>query len=105
MHDDDPVKHRRLGLLRGGVLLGRMTYVGGEQPLLHYSFQATPAFEEVAPLFAAELQTFESEDMAHWEAQYDKIRAPGLALELPDGSEFTDDFVVHVEGDKARLRL
>lgn len=105
MHDDDPVKHRRLGLLRGGVLLGRMTLVGGEQPLYHYRFQATPDFDAVAPLFAAELAAFETDDIERWQQDYDKIRAPGLALELPDGSAFTQDFVVHVEGDKARLRL
>ena len=82
-----------------------MTLVGGEQPLFHYRFQATPAFDEVAPLFAAELETFESEDLERWEQQYDKIRAPGLALELPDGATYVGDFVIHVEGEKARLRL
>jgi hypothetical protein len=102
---EDPAQHRRLGLLRGGVLLGRLTLVGGEQPLLHYRFQATPAFREVEPLFAAELETFQADDLDRWQAEYDKIRAPGLALELPDGGVYAGDFVVHVEGDKARLRL
>lgn len=101
----DPAQHRRLGLLRGGVLLGRMTRVGGEQPLLHYRFQPTPAFDEVAPLFDAELKTFETDDLAGWQQQYDKIRGPGLALELPDGGVYAGDFVIHVEGEKARLRL
>lgn len=101
----DPAQHRRLGLLRGGVLLGRMTRVGGEQPLLHYRFQATPAFDAVAPLFEAELKTFETDDIARWQRDYDQIRAPGLALELPDGAVYAGDFVIHVDGERARLRL
>ena len=105
MSEGDPAQHRRLGLLRGGVLLGRMTLVGGEQPLLHCRFQPTPAFDEVEPLFAAELETFETDDLERWEADYDKIRAPGLALELPDGAVYAGDFVIHVDGEKARLRL
>lgn len=101
----DPAQHRRLGLVRGGVLIGRMTRVGGEAPLLHYSFQATPAFEAVEPLFAAELRAFETEDMDLWQRDYDKIREPGLVLELPNGVLYAGDFVIHVQGDQARLRL
>jgi hypothetical protein len=101
----DPVKHRRLGLVRGGVLLGRLTYLTGEHPTLHYMFQPTPAFAEVAPLFEDELEKLDADDLAAWQESYDHIRKPGLVLEMPNGSIYAGDFVLHIQGEKARLRL
>jgi hypothetical protein len=93
-------------LKRGETLLGVLHVVGSEFPWTRCTFDATPDFEQVRPLFEDELAVLETKDMEAWAASYNKIVA--LKLQLVDaatGSEVGDgDFLLHIRGDEAWLR-
>jgi hypothetical protein len=91
-------------LRRGDELLAELLVTGGDFPWLSASVRATPAFEDVRPLFAEELRLLDrlDEDAEAWEAAYDRVRLE-VSLERPDGFA-VPEFLLHVDGKDAWWR-
>ncbi len=97
-----------LELSRGGTLLGTLYPRDAEMFWSVYEFEATPAFEEVRPLFEAELGVVEAEGefgVGAWEEIWERILDLGVRLVPPDGGDEISEFALHVYGNgEARLR-
>jgi len=93
-------------LVCGGKVLGTLTYRTVDQPFFHCHFSPTADFAEVAPLYAAELESLNTGRMDRWEQDYEKILALGLKLipVEPDTSPPIEEFLLHVDGDTAWFR-
>ncbi len=94
----------RWNLLKDGVRLGSLSHTRSDQPFHYYYFEPTAAFAEVAPLFAMELRSLNSDDVDQWLLDYDRIEKLRLALVSPDGSARIDELVLHVSGNEAWFR-
>jgi len=72
-------------LRRGDELVAELVVTGGDFPWLNATVRATPAFDELRPLFAEELRLLDrlDQDVEAWEAAYDRIRRE-VILERPD---------------------
>lgn len=93
-------------LMRGDIVLGALTLNVVDMPFFDCHFSPTPAFEEVRPLFATELALLDdSEAVAAgtWDQAYRTIDALHLTLVGDDGQRL-DDFLLHIEGDRAWFR-
>jgi hypothetical protein len=87
-----------------GTELGRLDFVEGEMFRTSCRFRPTPAFDRVAPLFAAELGLLNREEMDAWEAAYARIADLGLELRPVGGGVPIREFILHVDGDEAWFR-
>ncbi len=91
-------------LMMGDSALGTLTPYDSDWPWEYCHFTPTPAFEQVRPLFVAELEILEGQwDEAQWEKAYDAIAALKLRLVRDDG-QIIDEFLLHIDGDTARFR-
>ena len=89
---------------RTGQLLGELTDLELDMPWREYRFAPTPAFAAIAPLFQEELRLVEGDRMEEWVDAYGRIEALGLRLEGAD-SAVIREFILHVQGDRARVRF
>jgi hypothetical protein len=97
---NDSVWHLR----RGDQLVAELVVTGGDFPWLSATVRATPAFDELRPLFAEELRLLDrlDQDVEAWEAAYDRIRQE-VILERPDGFA-VPEFLLHIDGQDAWWR-
>jgi hypothetical protein len=91
-------------VMRGGRLLGTLTSTGCDMPWFEGVFEPTAAFAEVQRLFDHERQLLEEDRIDEWSAVWDEIAKPGMRLEPLDGREPIADFMLHIDGQKARWR-
>ena len=91
-------------LRRGDELVAELVVTGGDFPWLNATVRATPAFDELRPLFAEELRLLDQldHDVEAWEAAYDRVRQ-AVILERPDGFA-VPEFLLHVDGGDAWWR-
>ena len=93
-----------LELRRGETLLGTLHLRGANMFWSTPSFEATPDFEAVRPLFDGELAIVEADDAFDVEAWW-KVRGQVEDLDLRsvsvDGDEAVDEFVLHIHRDGA----
>ncbi|GGX76073.1 hypothetical protein GCM10010358_33100 [Streptomyces minutiscleroticus] len=88
----------------GDVPVGEIAIDGGDFPWLAGRFTAGPGFAAVAPLFARDIELTELDDDARWdewEQVHEEIRRT-VSLSSPAGP--VPEFLLHVEGDRARFR-
>jgi hypothetical protein len=90
-------------LKRGRVVLGHLAQCKPDQPFVFCRFTSTFAFEEVRPLFEAELHLLNTGQIEDWEESYRAIDALGLRLESPGGSTISE-FLLHIDGEEAWFR-
>ena len=91
-------------LMIGDSVLGMLTLDDLDMPWLCCHFTPTPSFEQVRPLFVAELEVLEGQwDEEQWEKAYAAIVALELRLVGDDG-QIIDEFLLHIDGDTARFR-
>ncbi len=89
-------------LYKGDVLLGEITIDDMDWPWLHGRFISTDAFTTVKPWFDETLRLLEAESFGEaFDAAYTPIEEQ-LTLESPAGP--VDQFLLHVQGDRAWLR-
>ncbi|MFJ9041885.1 hypothetical protein ACIRF8_35685 [Streptomyces sp. NPDC102406] len=89
-------------LYKGDVLLGEITIYDMDWPWLHGRFISTDAFTAVKPWFDETLRLLEAEEFGEaFDAAYAPIEEQ-LTLESPTGS--VDQFLLHVQGDRAWFR-
>jgi hypothetical protein len=93
-------------LMRKDSLLGVLWEETQDQPFFGYRFEPTPAFDDVKPLFDEELALLNENRLSEedWGVAYEKIDALGLTLVSLDGNKLLDDFLLHIEGDRAWFR-
>ena len=91
-------------LRRGDELVADLIVTGGDSPWLNATVQATPAFEELRPLFAEELRLLDqlNQNTEAWEAAYARI-LQAVSLESRDGRA-VPEFLLHVDGQDAWWR-
>lgn len=91
-------------LRRGNELVAELAVTGGDFPWLNATVRATPAFDELRPLFVDELRLLDrlDQDVEAWEAAYDRVRRE-VILERPDGFA-VPEFLLHVDGEEAWWR-
>jgi hypothetical protein len=91
-------------LRRGDDLLGRVTVDDVDMFWLSGDWVPTPAFAEVAPLFAEEDRLSEEDDDGHaFDACWRRIWRLGVRLHDPEGRE-VPEFWCHVSGERAAFR-
>jgi hypothetical protein len=91
-------------VVRGGRLLGTIKNTGFDMPWFEGVFEPTAAFGEVQALFDQERQLLDADRIAEWGAVWGEIMGPGMRLEPLDGSEPIAEFLLHIDGQKARWR-
>lgn len=109
--DDPPAVHDVLvdlmgcwRLQRGDEVLGEVVVNDSNFPWLTGSWSPTPAFDSVRPLFEAELDLVEDDDLGiEWEGAYRRIWDAGVRLHYPDGRR-VPEFLLHIKGDEAWFR-
>jgi hypothetical protein len=91
-------------LYRGDELVAELVVTGADFPWLNATVRATPAFDELRPLFLEELRLLDrlDPDAEAWEAVYDRVRQE-VSLERPDGFA-VPEFLLHVDGEDAWWR-
>ena len=96
-------------LKRDEVLLGRLYDCGPDQPWIYCAFEELEALDELRPLFQRELDIVEglgeSFDADDWERAYAAIEALGLRLTPLHAGAVIENFVLHVDGDRAWFRV
>jgi hypothetical protein len=91
-------------LLDGDQLLGTLQRRETDMPWFICEFAPTDAFEREYRARFKESNRLFHEDVEEWEPFYDELIA-GLTLEAEPGTANVTDFILHVEGIEARLRL
>ena len=91
-------------LYRGDVLLGTLTHTGDDFPWHDGTFDPAPVFEEVRPLFDRELALLNADRMDEWETAWGAIAALGLRLEPMAAGSDVNEFLLHIEGQRAWWR-
>lgn len=89
-----------------GTQLGRLELAaaGSDMFLIGARFTPAPAFAQVAPLFAAELDLLDRDEMEAWEQAYGRIAALALELRPLDGGAPIREFILHIDGGEAWFR-
>ncbi|MEV4683297.1 hypothetical protein [Streptomyces kurssanovii] len=92
--------------MQGNTLLAVLTPTGVDQPWFLCDFAATPAWEEVRPVFEAWTAAVESHDPDGSATDQALQAVDDLGITLaPAGDEPTiEDFLLHVVGHQARYR-
>ncbi len=76
---------------------------GDDMPWYGVRVRRGPRWDDVASEFAREMELLNSGLMTEWEVLWQSLRDRGLRLRLSDGGE-VDEFAVHVDGERGRLR-
>ena len=87
-------------LYRGDQLLGAITHTDNDMPWHNGTFDPSPAFEEVRPLFELELALLNADRMDEWEEAWSDVAALGLRLEPVATGADIDEFLRHIEGSR-----
>ena len=97
---NDPVWRLR----RGDELVAQLVVTGVDFPWLNATVRATPAFDELRPLFVEELRLLDrlDHDVEAWEAAYDRVLQEVIP-EHPYGFA-VPEFLLHVDGEDAWWR-
>jgi hypothetical protein len=95
----------RWALMRGRTRLGVLQVVDVDQPWFVCAFEPTAAFEQVRELFEEEQRLLDADEMDAWSGVWERIRAQQLVLEPLDHRLRVEGFLLHVDGQTARLRL
>lgn len=88
-------------LMRHDVLLGTITVEEVDFPWLRGGFAPEPPFTQVKPWFDEALALMEADHFERFETVYDRIPQE-LTLVSPTGP--VADFLLHIDGGKARFR-
>jgi hypothetical protein len=91
-------------LKRGNDLLGRLSSCVPDFPWMNCTFEPSPLFAQLRPLFEDELRLLDREDIDAWETAYEKIFALKLRLVVTKTEEEISEVLLHIEGDKAWFR-
>jgi hypothetical protein len=93
-------------LLLGTTVLGTIEDLVPDFPWWDGRFVPEPAFERIRPLFEGELRLLNEDRIEELEQEWGRIRAMDLRLDLGDGPAllFGDEFLLHIEGDRLRVR-
>lgn len=95
-------------LYRNHQLLGELIGISDKFPCHQGVFRPAPAFEEVRPLFARELELLNADRMDEWEAVWTAIFDLGVKLRpasARDASEDISEFILHLDGSEAWWRI
>lgn len=84
-------------------LLGTIELAATDFPWVSGTWTPTAAYEEVAPLFADELQLLDADDNSAWDQAYQSIYDAGVRLHYPDGRQ-VPEFLLHIDGTMAWFR-
>ncbi len=87
-----------------GTALGRVELTGADMSWHEGRFSPTPAFHSVGPLFREELELLNRDEMEAWEQMYARIDALGLELRPLGGGAPICEFILHLDGERARVR-
>jgi hypothetical protein len=95
-------------LTRGGEVLAVFRPVGrwrfADYPCIETTYETTPAYEELRPLFQRELELMEVDsepENSEWLEIWEQLKAPGLFVEARDGRERLDILWIHFREDRA----
>lgn len=88
----------------GDELLGALTHTDDDFPWHNGTFEPTPEFEEVRPLFERELALLNADRMDEWESAWESIAALGLRLVPARAGADIDEFLLHIDGSQAWWR-
>ncbi|MER7845865.1 hypothetical protein ABTZ03_18165 [Kitasatospora sp. NPDC096077] len=91
-------------LKQGDTVLGTITIDDLDMPWWHGHFRPTPAFEPIRPFFDATRRAFKAADDRTIGAALGAIKSLALVIEPEDGTEPITAFLLHIEGDRMRLR-
>ena len=88
------------------TVLGRLTLQDGGADMFWHdgTFAPTPAFDAIAPLFLETRRLLERDEMDAFEAAYEHIVALGLELHPVGAGPPIREFLLHIDGEEARLR-
>src|SRR5687768_1632440 len=67
------------------------------------TFAPSPAFDAIAPLFRETGRLLERDEMDAFELAYERIVALGLELHPAGGGLPIREFLLHIDGERARL--
>ena len=68
------------------------------------TFAPSPAFDAIAPLFLETRRLLDRDEMDAFELAYERIVALGLELRPVGGGAPLREFLLHIDGEEARLR-
>jgi hypothetical protein len=95
----------RWALMRGPTRLGVLRVVDVDQPWFECAFEPTAVFEQVRELFEEEQRLLDADELDAWARAWERISVQRLVLEPLDGGARVEEFMLHVDGQTARLRL
>ena len=92
---------------RDATVLGRLVLQGDGADMfwLDCTFAPTPAFSAIAPLFVETRRRLERDEMEELESAYEQIGALGLELHPVGGGVPIREFLLHIDGEQARVRF
>lgn len=97
-----------LYLKQGEILLGILTFDYVAQPWFMCKFVPTEAFATVKPLFDEELALLNAEKLDEYEKVWEQIDALidalKLRLVLANTGDVIEEFLLHIQGNKAWFR-
>ena len=91
-------------LYRADVLLGTLTHTDDDFPWHNGTFDPTPAFEDVRPLFDRELALLNAGRMDELELAWKEFAALGLRMRSVATGADINEFLLHIEGQRAWWR-
>ncbi len=91
-------------LKRGFIVLGHLIYEDTSQPFFYFKFHPEPAYCSVQQLFSEEVRLMDQSE-EEWIEAGEKIYQLGLTLVSMTEQTEVDDFLIHIDGELAWLRL
>ncbi len=97
-------------LKKENTIFGQLTLEEVDQPWFMCSFKRDPAFTQIAPLFELVQKQLNAPKIhfpenSSWDNIYEEIEKLGLVLVAMAPEEDTfDEFLLHIQGDKAWFR-
>lgn len=97
------MNERRFELRAGDVLLGTLHEYSLDFPYVLCTFEPTPAFAELEPLFAEEMALLKAEKWEESQTVYNEIERRVKLID-PDDPSMIESFVLHIDGTEAWFR-
>ena len=91
-------------LTHGNQLVGTLRLDGVDMFWTDCRFEPGPGWPAICPLFEASRDAWLAHDLKAASAADERIRGAGLVLVPDEDGEPTRDFVVRIQGDRARLK-
>jgi hypothetical protein len=98
---------RRYQLLRGGEILGVVTFDPDESDFPWYAgrLELSPAFAEIQPLFCALAQHLKEERFdEESETLFEQVMAPGVQMRSLDDGRVSEVVGINIAGDQVSWR-